>query len=132
MINIPYVHFYALVPFNTSSAVHLRPSADAGTHLKHSELFFGIAVICPRMICQRRPRSEKAHVSLYDIDQLRQLVNACRPKHFSHSGHTGIAVSGIDAAACVLGIVFHGAEFVHGKHLAAPADSFLTENSRTA
>src|SRR5256885_13571906 len=39
-----------------------------------------------------RPGADESHVSFYDIDEIRQLINACPAQPTAHSGHTWIVL----------------------------------------
>ena len=130
MLHIPDVHLNAPVPLDVFSAVDLRPPGNARPHIEHMPLRVCILLNGPGVIGERGPWPDQAHVAPQNVDQLRQLVKAGRPKHFPHFCHAVIPCPGIDAGASMLGAHLHRAELEHLKFFPVKAEALLPEQRR--
>ena len=88
VVDIIYVHLNALRPGHLLAPVNLRQPGNAGPHLEHTGL---PSVIRLGIICQRRTRSDKRHVTFDDIEKLGKFVKARRPQKTPDAGDAVVA-----------------------------------------
>ena len=110
--------------------MHLRPAGDAGANVKHMKLFFRVLLHRPRVIGQRRARSDNGHITDNNIDELRKLINAGCPNNLSHLCHARVAIPAVNSAAGMLRTVRHRAELIDGEDLSMQAQPLLLEQHR--
>ena len=77
------------------------------------------------VILALRTRADYAHVTLNDIPELRQLVDAVLAQETSYSSHTRVFVAGELWSIVLLGILHHRAEFVDVERHIMIAHTFL-------
>jgi hypothetical protein len=72
-----------LFPGKRVSAVHLRPSCDAGLRFVAPAL---MAVVPGHVLGQQRPWPDQTHLTFDNVDQLWQLIEACGPQRLGAAG----------------------------------------------
>src|SRR5665647_2173701 len=70
-------------------------------------------------------RADEAHLTIDDVDELRDLVDAEPAKEAAHGCDARVVLLGEHRAAGLFGILDHGAQLVHAERLHAPADALL-------
>lgn len=134
--HVPRVHLHALVVGGVAAAADLPESRDAG----RDEI-----VVCDQiavfldLFLNDRARSDEAHFSADDVDDLRQFIKTCTPQEMPDARDAGIILQlkipfpfftclgilrKIVFEACP-GILYHGAEFIAGKHAAVLSDPLM-------
>src|SRR5258708_16318273 len=74
MIYIPDIHCEFVLPTYSVSTINLGPPRDAGKHFMAAHLKGRIA---PQVTNQEWPWTDDAHLAANDVDQFRQLIQAC-------------------------------------------------------
>jgi hypothetical protein len=77
-------------------------------------------------------RADDAHISLQDIEQLRDLVQGPVPQESAHSCDAGIIPGYLQPQALVLSAHHHGTELVAAENLAVFAHPLLDVQHRAA
>ena len=100
-----------------------------------------IGLILFKFIQRRRSRSHQAHIALQNVDELRELVQACLSQELSDLRDAGIILhlehQAIHFILChqllltLLSINIHGTELVHFENTAVSPHSLLGEEYRT-
>ena len=73
MVYIPDIQLKFLLPGNGISSIDLGPPSDSGSDYVTSGLSGGVAV---KVAHEKWPRSDEAHISLEDIQELGQFIEA--------------------------------------------------------
>ena len=124
MIDIVQIQINPVIPCNRIASMRLRIASQTGSYIMPVCLFFGI----PRQILyQQRPRSHNSHISLDDIEKLRQFVKAgCSQclAECSESHRIGEQLTVLIPCIC------HRSEFVKPENLLVPAGAFLCKDDR--
>ena len=74
-----------------------------------------------------RPRTDKAHVALEDVPDLRQLIQP-RPAQKRTKARTAPIIRVRPARSVPLGVLAHGAKLIHSKRLAVLAQALLPKD----
>ena len=111
--------------------MNLRKTRYSRAHFKASALKIGIFFELPRMICERRARTDKAHIALENIYELRQLIKAGRSYYFSDASHAAVALIRILTRSHMLRTDTHRAKLVHFKNFSVFSEALLLENHGT-
>ena len=82
-----------------------------------------------QILHQQRPGADDGHIALEDVPKLRQLVKACRAKHFSKMRQAHLVGQQL---AVFVPRVRHGAEFIHFEDLLVLSGALLAENDGAA
>lgn len=80
-----------------------------------------------------RPGADHAHVTLQNVDELRQFIETCLSQEYAEPGSPGVILRGparVPFFTISLGHM-HGPEFVHLERLPIEPDAFLNEKYRT-
>ena len=131
IVDIFNLVLYSVVPVYRFSAVNLRKTRYSRAHFKASALKIGIFFELPRVICERRARTDKAHIALENIYELRQLIKAGRSYYFSDASHAAVALIRILTRSHMLRTDAHRAELVHFKNFSVFSEALLLENHGT-
>ena len=134
--HVPRVHLHALVVGGVAAAADLPKPGDAG----RDEIVVRdeVAVLLD-LFLNDGARSDKAHLPANDVDDLRQFIKTCPPQEMTDTRDARIVLQlkillplftslgilrKIVFEAC-LGILYHGAEFIAGKHAAVLSDPLM-------
>ena len=112
-------------------AIHLSPAGDAGTDLMLDVVAGNLLLELLDEEGTLRARPDQTHVTLEDIEDLRQLVDTGLPDEFPDRRDAGVIPLG--PGLLLLGRILHlhGAELVHLEFLVVEADTHLLEDQRS-
>jgi hypothetical protein len=91
------------------------------------ELLFGVLLVLPGVVGQGRSGADEGHVSLDDVEKLRELVERKGAHETSDPGNAGIAGFGIDSGTGVFSVLNHGTKLVYPEYFPLISNPVLLE-----
>ena len=122
MVDVPHIQGELLLPGEGVAPIHLRPAGDAGEHLVAACLLGSIAF---EVGDEQGARTHQAHLSLEDIDEFRQFIQAGGAQE---APETGKALPVGQRVALMVKRVAHAAELVEFEDAAVQPGSRLAED----
>src|ERR1700687_5200246 len=88
------------------AALHLCPTRDSRLHCKSSSVVQDLALELPDELGALGSRSDEAHFSQQDVEDLRELVHAGEPEYTTYTSNSEV-VTVSPLGACQLSIAAH-------------------------
>src|SRR5215469_4108488 len=124
--------FYGILVALAVRIIDLRPSGDPWFNqvpkvIERDALLIALGTLAPL-----RPRTNQADVAFQSIPKLRQFIEPKFPQPSPHTRHSGIAFARVNIFVGLNPATAHRPEFNKNETFSVEADSFLSEEDRSA
>ncbi len=126
MVHIPEVQLYFILMGEGAPSLNLSPSRKARLDFAASFLAVRPFIVLPG---QQGPGTDQCHLSLQNVDQLRQFIQAVFAEEFSHLRNPRVGVV-FGGKAIWIGVRPHRSKFVEGKNFAVFSHAVLAKDGR--
>lgn len=121
MVDIPDIQKKSVLKVGEIPSVHLSPPSQTGRNEMATVL---LRTIMRQIFHKEGPRSDKAHISLENIQELREFIQTGTPHQFSESRESIRVRQELPIGSAGIG---HRAEFIQGKRLTVKPRASLRE-----